>query len=44
MASMSTNLGIHSVNASRVFDIDKYQTAKQYASRAVEIFDGIKTL
>lgn len=37
--SMPTNLGIHSVNASRVFDIDKYQTAKQYASRAVEIFD-----
>src|SRR5690349_16743443 len=40
MASMPTNLGIHSVNASRVFDIDKYQTAKQYASRAVEIFDA----
>jgi hypothetical protein len=39
MASIPTNLGIHSVNASRVFDIDKYQTAKQYASRAVEIFD-----
>ena len=40
MASMPTNLDIHSVNASRVFDIDKYQTAKQYASRAVEIFDA----
>ena len=40
MASMPTNLGIHSVNASRIFDIDKYQTAKQYASRAVEIFDA----
>jgi len=39
MASIPTNLGIHSVNASRVSNIDKYQTAKQYASRAVEIFD-----
>jgi hypothetical protein len=40
MASMPTSLGIHNVNASRAFDIDKYQTAKQYASRAVEIFDA----
>ena len=40
MGSMPTNLGIHSVNASRIFDIDKYQIAKQYASRAVEIFDA----
>jgi len=39
MASIPTNLGIHSVNASRVSNIDKYQTAKQYASRAVEIFE-----
>jgi hypothetical protein len=39
-SSMPTNLGIYSVNASRVFDIDKYQTAKQYANRAVEIFDA----
>ena len=39
-SSMPTNLDIHSVNASRVFDIDKYQTAKQYSSRAVEIFDA----
>ena len=37
---MSTNSNMHVGNHSSVFDIDKYQTAKQYAKRAIEIFDA----
>ena len=36
----SSNFDIHRLNPNSVFDTAKYQTAKQYAKRAVEIFDS----
>lgn len=40
MSSPSSNFDIHRLNPNSVFDTAKYQTAKQYAKRAVEIFDS----
>ncbi len=40
MSSTSSNFDIHRPNHNSVFDTAKYQTAKQYAKRAVEIFDS----
>ncbi len=37
---MSTSSNMHVGNHSSVFDISKYQTARQYAKRAIEIFDA----
>jgi len=37
-SSMSTNLDMHNIRPGTFSDINKYQTAKQYAKRAVEIF------
>src|SRR5262249_18177418 len=39
-SSMSTNLDMHKFRPRKFSDINKYQTAKQYAKRAVEIFDA----
>jgi hypothetical protein len=40
MSSTSSNIDIHRSNHNSVFNTVKYQTAKQYAKRAVEIFDS----
>ena len=40
MSSKPSNIDIHRPNHNSVFDTVKYQTAKQYAKRAVEIFDS----
>jgi hypothetical protein len=40
MSSMSTNSEIHKRNPSSIIDMAKYQTAKEYAKRAMEIFDA----
>lgn len=39
-SSMSTKSGMDTGSPSLVSDVDKYQTARQYAKRAVEIFDA----
>jgi hypothetical protein len=39
-SSMSTKSGMDTGSSSSVSDVDKYQTARQYAKRAVEIFDA----
>jgi hypothetical protein len=40
MSSMSANSEIDKPNPSSIIDMAKYQTAKEYAKRAVEIFDA----
>jgi hypothetical protein len=40
MSSMSANSEIHKINKSSIIDKAKYQIAKEYAKRAVEIFDA----
>ncbi|HEY7081052.1 MAG TPA: hypothetical protein VH500_15245, partial [Nitrososphaeraceae archaeon] len=41
-SSMSNNVGMNStrIGSAVVVDVNKYETAKQYAKRAVEIFDA----
>jgi hypothetical protein len=39
-SSMSASSDLRVGNPTSVFDIDKYQTARQYAKRAIEIFDA----
>jgi len=39
-SSMSTKSGMDTDGHSSMSDVDKYQTARQYAKRAVEIFDA----